>query len=45
MKLSDEAIAFFTEQDCQVELSPRPDAIQQWNEAKKSMIDLFHVTG
>jgi hypothetical protein len=44
VKLSDEAIDFFKQKHCQVELLPTPDAIHRWNNAKGSIIGLFHVT-
>jgi hypothetical protein len=42
--LSDEAAAYFRQQECQVELLPTPQAIQAWNEAAGAVIGLFHVT-
>ncbi len=42
--LSDEAADYFKEKQCQVELLPTPEAIGAWNEAKGSVIGLFHVT-
>jgi hypothetical protein len=42
--LSDEAADYFRRKGCQVELSPTPEAIQAWNEAKGAVIGLFHVT-
>lgn len=44
VKLSDEASAFFQDRQCKVKLSPTPDAIECWNEAKGSTIGLFHIT-
>ncbi len=42
--LSKEASEYFKKRDVQVDLSPTPDAIHQWNKAKDSTIGLFHVT-
>ena len=42
--LSKEAAEYFKEKKVRVDLSPTPDAIQQWNKAKGSVIGLFHVT-
>ena len=44
VKLSDEAASFFEEKKCQVDLQSTPEAIQSWNEAKGTVIALFHVT-
>jgi len=44
VKLSDEAIEFFTLKECQPYLLPTPEAIHLWNKAKTSMIGLFHIT-
>ena len=44
LKLSDEAIEFFKQKNCQVELLPTPEAIQLWNKAKSPTIGLFHIT-
>ena len=44
VKLSDEAVAFFEQKHCTVEIQPTPEAIQRWNEAKGATIGLFHVT-
>jgi hypothetical protein len=44
VKLSDEAIDFFIQKHCQVELFPTPEAIELWNEAKGQTIGLFHIT-
>ena len=44
LKLSDEAIEFFKQKNCQVELLPTPEAIHQWNKAKSPTIGLFHIT-
>ena len=42
--LSEEAADYFKRKQCQVDLLPTPRAIQAWNEAKGSVISLFHVT-
>jgi hypothetical protein len=42
--LSAEAAAYFRKAGVRVDLSPTPEAIQQWNKAKGSAIGLFHVT-
>jgi len=42
--LSAEAAAYLKKKGVRVDLSPTPDAILQWNEAKGSAIGLFHVT-
>ncbi len=42
--LSKEASEYFKKEEVQVDLSPTPDAIHQWNKAKGSTIGLFHVT-
>lgn len=42
--LSAEAAAYFKKEGVRVDLSPTPEAIQQWNKAKGSAIGLFHVT-
>jgi hypothetical protein len=42
--LSKEASEYFKKKEVRVDLSPTPDAIQQWNKAKASTIGLFHVT-
>lgn len=42
--LSKEASEYFKKEEVQVDLSPTPDAIHQWNRAKGSTIGLFHVT-
>lgn len=44
VKLSDEAAAFFAQQQCAVELLPTPEAAQRWNEAKGATTALFHIT-
>lgn len=44
LKLSDEALDFFTEVNCEVKLYPTPEAVRSWNEASAPAIALFHVT-
>ncbi len=43
-KLSDEAAEFFKQKNCQIIALTTPEAIQYWNQAKGSVIGLFHVT-
>jgi hypothetical protein len=42
--LSAEAAEYFRKKGVRVELSPTPEAIQQWNKAKGPAIGLFHLT-
>jgi hypothetical protein len=44
VKLSDEAAAYFQKKGCKVDLSPTPQALEVWNNAKGKVIGLFHVT-
>ena len=44
VKLSKEASEYFKNKKVRVDLSPTPEAIQQWNKAEGSIIGLFHVT-
>jgi hypothetical protein len=44
VKLSDEAIEFFTLKDCRPYLLPTPEAIKLWNKSKGAVIGLFHIT-
>ena len=44
VELSDEAVAYFEQRRCQVDLMPAKEAIQVWNDAQGSVIGLFHVT-
>ena len=44
VRLSAEAAEYFKKQGVRVDLSPTPEAIHHWNEAKGSTIGLFHVT-
>jgi hypothetical protein len=43
VQLSEEAQAYFQEQDCLVELFPTPQAIQVWNRSEGKAIGMFHV--
>lgn len=43
VQLSEEAQAFFQEQDCLVELFPTPQAIEVWNHSEGKVIGMFHV--
>ncbi|WP_123104183.1 Mth938-like domain-containing protein [Acidithiobacillus sulfuriphilus] len=42
--LSKEASEYFKKEGVQVDLSPTPEAIHHWNNAKGATIGLFHVT-
>lgn len=44
VKLSDEAVEFFSQKKCQVDLLPTPEAIERWNKTKDPAIGLFHIT-
>ena len=44
LALCDEAAQYFRDRGCQVDLMPSPEAIGAWNEARGSVIGLFHVT-
>ena len=44
VKLSDEAIEFFTLKECHPLLLPTPEAIHLWNRSKGSVIGMFHIT-
>ncbi len=44
VELSDEAARYFERNGCEVELLPMKQAIQAWNDARGSVIGLFHVT-
>ena len=44
VKLSDEAIEFFTLKECHPILYPTSEAILMWNKANNSTIGLFHIT-
>ena len=42
--LSEEAVAYFRRNRCQVELLPTPEVIPAWNQAEGAVIGLLHVT-
>ena len=44
VELSKEASEYFKKKKVRVDLLPTPEAIQQWNKDKGSIIGLFHVT-
>ena len=44
VKLSDQAKSFFREKRCKVIIFPTPQAAREWNDAKGTVIGLFHVT-
>jgi len=44
VKLSGEALQFFQQRHCAVEILPTPEAIGCWNEAHGATVGLFHVT-
>jgi hypothetical protein len=44
IRLSEEAVCFFKEKGCSVELHPTPEAIKVWNQAEGKTIGMFHVT-
>jgi len=44
VELSAEAADYFAKKKVEVDLSPTPEAIAHWNEAKGPVIGLFHVT-
>jgi len=44
VELSDDAIEFFSQKNCQVELLPTPKALKAWNQAEGAVIAVFHVT-
>ena len=44
VKLSEEAVHYFSKKNCKVKILPTPEAIQLWNDAKKGTIGLFHIT-
>ena len=43
VQLSEEAQAYFNDQDCSVELLPTPQAIEAWNQSEGKAIGMFHV--
>ena len=44
VRLSPEAAAYFQDQNCPVEVRTTPEAVKFWNESKKSLLGLFHIT-
>jgi hypothetical protein len=44
VKSSKDVDNYFKKKKCKVELHPTPKAIEYWDEAKGSVIGLFHVT-
>ena len=44
VRLSDEAVGFFEMHDVDVVVLPTGKAIKVWNESKKQMVGLFHIT-
>lgn len=42
--LSEEAADYFSQQNCQVEILPTPQAMAVWNKTQGAVIGLFHVT-
>ena len=44
VKLSQEAADYFESEECQVQMSPTPEAMLIWNEAQGKTIALFHLT-
>lgn len=44
LKLSEDAIRFFREQQCEIKIKPTPNAIEEWNTYSEKVIGLFHVT-
>jgi hypothetical protein len=44
VELSDQATDYFRKHNCQVQMSPTPDAIGVWNQSEGETIALFHVT-
>ena len=44
VRLSAEAADYFKRKHCHTVLLPTPEASQAWNEAKGTVIGLFHVT-
>jgi hypothetical protein len=44
VRLSPEAAEYLAHKQCDVVLLPTPDVIPAWNEAKGTVIGLFHVT-
>ena len=44
VRLSEEAVDYFKKKKCKVNLCPTPKAMEYWNNAKNSVIGLFHIT-
>ena len=44
VELSDEAIEFFRQNGCSVQMFPTPQAVTAWNAAEGNVIGMFHVT-
>lgn len=44
LKLSEDAVEYFKNKKCNVDLHPTPEAVELWNEAEGAVIGLFHVT-
>ncbi len=44
VELSPEAAEYFAGHEVEVDLSPTPEALARWNEARGKVIGLFHVT-
>lgn len=44
LELSDEALVFFRQKDCSVQLLPTPDAVKAWNKSQGTVIGMFHTT-
>jgi hypothetical protein len=43
-RLSNEAAAFYTNENCHVVILPTPQAVKAWNECEGNAIGLFHIT-
>ena len=44
LSLSDKAVAFFAQKQCEVVLLPTPKALEAWNNASGHVVGMFHVT-
>jgi hypothetical protein len=44
LTLSPEALAYFHNRDCVVDMRPTPEAVQAWNSAAGKAVGMFHVT-
>ena len=44
VELSNEAIEFFRQKRCAVQLLPTPQAVTAWNGTKGAVIGMFHIT-